>query len=50
MVMNVYNLEEEIYEQQCVYRVLSLLTIAFIQLGIVVLEAGDVENYVERAL
>lgn len=48
--LDVYNLEEEIYEQQCLYRVLSLLTIAFIQLGIVVLEDGDVENYRESAL
>lgn len=48
--LNVYNLEEKIYEQQGVYRVLSLLTIAFIQLGIVVLEDGDVENYIKRAL
>ena len=43
----VYNLEEQIYEKQGVYRVLSLLTIAFIQLGIVVLEDGDVINYIE---
>ena len=48
--LEVYNLEEKNYEQQGVYRVLSLLTIAFIQLGIVVLEDGDVENYRERAL
>lgn len=48
--LDVYNLQEKIYEQQRVYRVLSLLTIAFIQLGIVVLEAGDVENYIERTL
>jgi len=48
--LNVYNLQEEIYEQQGVYRVLSLLTIAFIQLGIVVLEDGEVENYIEKSL
>ena len=45
----VYNLEEQIYEKKGVYRVLSLLTIAFIQLGIVVLEDGDVINYIEES-
>ncbi len=48
--LNVYNFQEEIYERQCVYRVLSLLTIAFIQLGIVVLEEGEVENYIKKPL
>lgn len=48
--LDVYNFEENFYEQNGVYRVLSLLTIAFIQLGIVVLEDGDVKNYIESEL
>ncbi len=48
--LDVYNLEEQIYEKESVYRLLSLLTIAFIQLGIVTIEDGDVNNYIARSL
>ena len=48
--LDVYDFEENYYEEHGKYRVLSLLTIAFIQLGIVVLEDGDVKNYRESSL
>ncbi len=44
--LDVYNFEENYYEQHEVYKVLSLLTIAFIQLGIVVFEDGDINNHI----
>ncbi len=43
----VYNYEECYYDENAVYRVLSMLTIAFIQLGIVVLEEGDINNFIK---
>lgn len=39
-----------IIEKNMQKQFLSLLTVAFIQLGMIVLEDGDVENYIERAL
>ncbi len=48
--IDVYNYEESFYDEHSVYRVLSMLTIAFIQLGMVVLEEGDINNFVEPKL
>ena len=48
--LDIYNYEEKLYEEQRIYRVVSLLTIAFIQLGIVGLEDGDVDNFIKRSL
>lgn len=42
--IEVYLYEESLYEQREVYRLVSMLTIAFIQLGIVVLEDVDIKN------
>ena len=44
--LEVYNFEEKFYEQHSKYRVLSLLTIAFIQLGMIKLDDDDVKNYI----
>ncbi len=46
----VYNYEERYYDKYTVYRVLSMLTIAFIQLGMIVIEEGDINNFVKTDL
>lgn len=42
--LDIYNYEEGFYSKYGVYRVLSLLTVAFIQLGIVVLEDDELHR------